>query len=123
MFFRVFRACDIRGYRISTSKIFYADDLADACIYLMQNYDDGEIVNIGSGEDVFIKHLPMLVKEAVGYTGELKFDTSKPDGTPRKLLDCTKLHSLGWKHKIAIKDGLKTAYEDFRGRWEAGKIV
>ena len=58
-----------------------------------------------------------------GYSGDLKFDTSKPDGTPRKLLDCTKLHSLGGKHKIAIKEGLKTTYEDFRSRWEAGKIV
>jgi GDP-L-fucose synthase len=99
----------------------------------MQNYDDGEIVNIGSGKEVSTKHLTLLLKEVVyywaqflsdyGYSGELKFETSKPDGTPRKLLDCAKLHSLGWKHKIAIKDGLKTAYEDFRGRREAGKIV
>ena len=65
----------------------------------------------------------MLVKEAVGYTGELKFDTSKPGSTPRKLLDCTKLHSLGWKHTIAITDGLKTVYEDLRSPpWESGKI-
>jgi GDP-L-fucose synthase len=113
----------IWGTGSALREFLYADDLADACIYLMQNYDDGEIVNIGSGEEVSIKHLAMLVKDAVGYNGELKFDTSKPDGTPRKLLDCAKLHSLGWKHKIAIKDGLKTAYEDFRGRWEAGKIV
>ena len=108
----------IWGTGSALREFLYADDLADACIYLMQNYDDGEIVNIGSGEEVSIKHLALLVKEVVGYTGELKFDTSKPDGTPRKLLDCTKLHSLGWKHRIAIKDGLKTAYEDFRSRWE-----
>ena len=113
----------IWGTGSALREFLYADDLADACIYLMQNYDDGEIVNIGSGEEVSIKHLALLVKDAVGYSGELKFDTSKPDGTPRKLLDCTKLHSLGWKHRIAIKDGLKTAYEDFRSRWEAGKIV
>lgn len=108
--------------RSALREFLYADDLADACIYLMQNYDDGEIFNIGSGEEVSIKHLALLVKDAVGYSGELKFDTSEPDGTPRKLLDCTKLHSLGWKHSITIKDGLKTAYEDFRKRWEGGKI-
>ena len=64
----------------------------------------------------------MMVKEAVGYEGEIKFDTSKPDGTPRKLLDCTKLHSLGWKHKISMKDGLTLAYQDFLKRWNAGEF-
>ncbi len=64
----------------------------------------------------------MMVKEAVGYEGEIKFDTSKPDGTPRKLLDCTKLHSLGWKHKIAMKDGLTLAYQNFLKRWNAGEF-
>ena len=69
--------------------------------------------NIGSGEEISIKNLALLVKDTVGYKGELKFDTSKPDGTPRKLLDCAKLHSLGWKHKIAIKDGLKVRMRIF----------
>ena len=113
----------IWGTGSALREFLYSDDLADACIYLMQNYDDSEIVNIGSGEEVSIKHLAMMVKEAVGYDGEIRFDTSKPDGTPRKLLDCTKLHSLGWKHKIAIKDGLKTAYEDFKSRWDAGEFA
>ena len=113
----------IWGTGSALREFLYSDDLADACIYLMQNYNDGEIVNIGSGEEVSIKQLAMLVKEVVGYNGDLLFDTSKPDGTPRKLLDCTKLHSLGWKHKISIKDGLKTAYEDFLDRWMMGKIV
>lgn len=109
----------IWGTGSALREFLYSDDLADACIYLMQNYDDGEIVNIGSGEEVSIKHLAMMVKEAVGYEGEIKFDTSKPDGTPRKLLDCTKLHSIGWKHKIAMKDGLALAYQDFLKRWNA----
>ncbi|MGE5670836.1 MAG: GDP-L-fucose synthase family protein [Fibrobacterota bacterium] len=112
----------IWGTGSALREFLYSDDLADACIYLMQNYDDGEIVNIGSGEEVSIKHLAMMVKEAVGYEGEIKFDTSKPDGTPRKLLDCTKLHSLGWKHKIAMKDGLALAYQDFLKRWNAGEF-
>lgn len=112
----------IWGTGSALREFLYSDDLADACIYLMQNYDDGEIVNIGSGEEVSIKHLAMMVKEAVGYNGEIKFDTSKPDGTPRKLLDCTKLHSLGWKHKISMKDGLALAYMDFTKRWDAGEF-
>ena len=78
-------------------EFLYSDDLADACIFLMQSYDDDEIINIGSGEEISIKNLARLVKETVGYEGEVRFDTSKPDGTPRKLLDCSKLNSLGWK--------------------------
>jgi GDP-L-fucose synthase len=90
-----------------------ADDLADACLFLMNNYSSKEIVNVGCGEDVSIKELAELVKETTGFEGELVFDTTRPDGTPRKLLDVSKLHSLGWKYKIALKDGLKTAYQDF----------
>ncbi len=90
-----------------------SDDLADACLYLMDNYSGKEIVNIGCGEDISIKELAGLVKEVTGFEGELEFDTSRPDGTPRKLLDVSKLHSLGWHHKIALKDGLVTAYQDF----------
>ncbi len=90
-----------------------SDDLADACIYLMNNYSDKEIVNVGCGEDISIKELAELVKEVTGFTGDLLFDISRPDGTPRKLLDVSKLHGLGWHHKIALKDGLKTAYQDF----------
>lgn len=90
-----------------------SDDLADACIYLMENYNGKEIVNVGCGEDISIKELAELVKEVTGFEGELDFDTSRPDGTPRKLLDVSKLHALGWHHKIALKDGLATAYQDF----------
>jgi GDP-L-fucose synthase len=94
-------------------EFLFADDLAEACYYLMQNYDEEGLVNIGTGEDISIKDLALLIKDIIGYEGEIKFDTSKPDGTPRKLMDVSKLHSKGWKHKIELKDGIKLAYEDF----------
>jgi GDP-L-fucose synthase len=103
-------------------EFLYSDDLAEACIYLMQHYNDSEIVNIGSGEEISIKNLAYLVKDITGYTGEITFDTSKPDGTPRKLLDCTKIHALGWKHRVTMREGLKKAYSDFVQRWDAGEI-
>jgi GDP-L-fucose synthase len=94
-------------------EFLYADDLADASIYLMNNYAGNEIVNIGVGEDIAIKELAGKVKEVVEFTGEIKFDTSKPDGTPRKLVDVTKLNSLGWKASISLDEGLKKAYNWF----------
>ena len=94
-------------------EFLFADDLADACYYLMQNYDEEGLVNVGTGEDLSIKDLALLVKEIIGYTGEIKFDISKPDGTPRKLMDVSKLHSKGWKHTIELEDGIKLAYQDF----------
>lgn len=94
-------------------EFLFADDLADACIYLMENYNEEGWVNIGSGEEISIKELAMLIKQIVGYQGNLVFDTTKPDGTPRKLLDVTKLHSLGWKHKTSLEQGIRMAYQDF----------
>ncbi len=94
-------------------EFMYVDDLADACVFLMQNYDSSEIVNIGTGQEVTISELAHMVAEVLGYKGELIFDTSKPDGTPRKLLDCARLHGLGWRHKTKLKDGIASAYEDF----------
>jgi len=94
-------------------EFLFADDLAEACYYLMQNYNEEGLVNIGTGEDISIKDLALLIKDIIGYEGEIKFDTSKPDGTPRKLMDVSKLHSKGWHHKIALGDGIKLAYEDF----------
>ncbi|MBA8985376.1 MULTISPECIES: GDP-L-fucose synthase [Sphingobacterium] len=94
-------------------EFMYADDLADACVFLMENYNDLQFVNIGVGEDISIRDLAELIKEVIGYQGELEFDSSKPDGTPRKLMDVSKLHSLGWKAKTSLKDGIKLAYEDF----------
>lgn len=94
-------------------EFLFADDLADACYFLMQEYNEAGLVNIGTGHDLSIKELALLIKEVVGFTGELVFDTSKPDGTPRKLMDVTKLHSLGWQHRIELKEGLALAYQDY----------
>ena len=94
-------------------EFLYVDDLADACVHLMETYDGNEIVNIGTGEDVTIKNLALLIKKVVGFKGEITNDTTKPDGTPRKLLDVSRLHSLGWKHKTALEDGIRMTYNWF----------
>ena len=94
-------------------EFLHADDLAEACVYLMESYSDSELVNIGTGIDVTIKELAETVKQIVGFEGEINWDTTRPDGTPRKLMDVSKLHSLGWKHKIELKDGIALAYQDF----------
>ncbi len=94
-------------------EFLFADDLAEACFYLMQNYDEEGLVNIGTGEDVTIKELAELVKEITGFKGSIGFDTTKPDGTPRKLMDVSKLHSKGWKHTVELPEGIKLAYQDF----------
>lgn len=94
-------------------EFMFADDLAEACYYLMQNYNESGLINVGTGEDLSIKDLALLVKDIIGYTGEIAFDASKPDGTPRKLMDVSKLHSKGWKHTIDLPDGIKLAYQDF----------
>lgn len=103
----------IWGTGMPKREFLFADDLAEACYYLMQNYNEEGLVNIGTGEDISIKDLALLIKDIIGYEGGIKFDTSKPDGTPRKLMDVSKLHSKGWHHKIALRDGIKLAYEDF----------
>ncbi|WP_185212947.1 MULTISPECIES: GDP-L-fucose synthase family protein [Sphingobacterium] len=100
-------------------EFMFADDLADACVFLMENYNDLQFVNIGVGEDISIRELAELIKEVVGFQGELEFDSSKPDGTPRKLMDVSKLTSLGWKAKTNLKEGIKLAYEDFLKKNEA----
>lgn len=100
-------------------EFLYADDLGDACVFLMQNYNEAEFVNIGTGEDLSIAALAMLIQEIVGYTGKLTFDPSKPDGTPRKLMDVNKLHALGWKHKTNLREGIAKAYQDFLTRFPA----
>ena len=94
-------------------EFLYVDDLAEACVYLMNTYSGNETVNLGTGKEVTIKELAETVKDVVGYEGNLTFDTSKPDGTPRKLLDVSKLESLGWKYHTELKEGIKLAYEDF----------
>ena len=90
-----------------------ADDLSDACVFLMRNYNEHKHVNIGTGTDISIKDLALLIQKTTGYTGELKYDLSKPDGTPRKLLDVNLLNNLGWKYKISLEEGIKLVYEDY----------
>lgn len=94
-------------------EFLYVDDLANACVFLMENYSQDGFVNVGSGIDLSIKELAETVKEIVGFEGNLIWDITKPDGTPRKLMDVTKLHDLGWKHIINLKDGIALAYQDF----------
>ena len=97
-------------------EFLHVDDLADACYYLMKNYNEPGLVNIGCGEDVTIHDLALLVKKVTGFEGTLKFDSSKPDGTPRKLLDVSKINALGWKRTIQLEDGIQNAYSDFKSR-------
>ncbi len=94
-------------------EFLYVDDLADACVYLMNTYSGNETVNIGTGKEISIADLADLIKKVVGYKGKIVFDTTKPDGTPRKLLDVTKLNRLGWTYMTEIEEGLKKTYDDF----------
>ena len=94
-------------------EFLHVDDLADACFFLLENYDSPEIVNIGCGEDVSIKELVETVCEVLGFEGSLVFDTSKPDGTPRKLMDIGRLIALGWKPRVNLKEGIRDAHEWF----------
>ncbi|SKD07884.1 GDP-L-fucose synthase [Chitinophaga ginsengisegetis] len=95
-------------------EFLHADDMADACFYLMQNYNEKGLVNIGVGEDISIGDLARLIKKIVGFEGELVFDTSKPDGTPRKLMDVSKLHSYGWKASLNLEEGIIKVYEEVK---------
>lgn len=99
-------------------EFLYVDDAAEACYFLMNHYDDPSIVNIGCGQDFSIREMAETVKEITGYTGELLFDTSKPDGTMQKLLDVSKLNKLGWKHSTNLIDGLTITYKDFCNKYE-----
>lgn len=94
------------------------DDLADALVFLMNNYDGKKILNIGTGEDLTIKQLAETIKEIIGYKGEITWDQTKPDGTPRKLLDVSRLHNLGWKHKTKLKDGIKMTYDWYKIKYD-----
>lgn len=105
---------EIWGTGSPLREFLHADDLADACYYLMQHYDEPGLVNIGVGHDISIKDLALLVKKITGFEGELKFDTSKPDGTPRKLMDVSKLHSFGWKHRIELEEGIAAVYTEVK---------
>ena len=94
-------------------EFLYVDDLANLCVFLMNNYSGNETVNAGTGKEISIKDLTELVAKVVGYEGEIKWDTTRPNGTPRKLLDVSKAESLGWKYKVELEDGIRLSYEDF----------
>lgn len=103
----------IWGTGMPRREFLYADDLAEACLFLMNNYNGRELINVGVGEDITIRELAELIGAVIGFKGKLIFDTSKPDGTPRKLMDVSKLHNLGWKHTTTLHDGIVKAYNDF----------
>jgi len=103
---------EIWGTGAPMREFLHVDDLAIACLFLMENYNEKELVNIGTGKDVTIKELAELIKKVIGFNGKLVWDSSKPDGTPRKLLDVSKAHDLGWKHKIELEEGIKMVYEE-----------
>lgn len=109
-------AVTIWGTGSPLREFLFADDLAEACFYLMQNYNEEGLVNIGTGKDLSIKDLAILIKKIIGYEGAIEFDASKPDGTPRKLMDVSKLHSKGWHHQIELEEGIALAYQDFLSR-------
>lgn len=97
-------------------EFMFTDDLADACIFLMKNYSGNEIINVGTGEEISIRELALLIKNIIGYHGDIEFDLSKPDGTYRKLLDLSRLHSMGFRHKVSLREGIALAYEDYLKR-------
>lgn len=104
---------EVWGTGTPLREFLYVDDMADACVFLMENYDGEQHVNIGTGEEVSIRELAETVKEVVGFEGELVFNTDMPDGTPRKLTTVDKLHGLGWKHKVSLNEGIQLAYNWF----------
>lgn len=108
---------EIWGTGSPMREFLHVDDLADACYYLMDHYNEEGLVNIGVGSDISIKDLAELIKSIVGYAGAIKFDTSKPDGTPRKLMDVSKLNSLGWNAKISLKDGITSVYNEVKDQF------
>jgi GDP-L-fucose synthase len=115
---RKFHDCKTSGGRTVTiwgtgrprRELLYVDDLADACLFLLEHYDAAEPINVGTGRDVSIAELAELVREVVYPAAELKFDAAKPDGTPRKLLDVGRLHALGWRHRVDLRDGIERTY-------------
>ncbi|SFT03102.1 GDP-L-fucose synthase [Paenibacillus sp. BC26] len=102
-------------------EFLHSDDLAEACIFLMDRYEDSEIVNVGVGDDISIRELAELIKSIVGYPGEIRFNTSLPDGTPRKLVDVSKINRLGWKAAISLEDGVRSAYMAFQNDYLVNK--
>jgi GDP-L-fucose synthase len=100
-------------------EFLYSDDLARACLFLMENYGSEQIINVGCGQDVTIRELAEIVSRVVGFEGEIRWDPSKPDGTPRKLLDSSRVFALGWKPQIVLEEGIRLAYQDFQLRFRS----
>lgn len=111
-------AVTIWGSGTPRREFLFADDLAEACVFLMEQYDGADFLNVGTGTDVSILDLAHLIRDVVGYEGKVSLDPSKPDGTPRKLLDVSKIHQLGWKHKISLEVGIRLAYADFLEKYQ-----
>ncbi len=107
---------EIWGSGTPKREFLFADDLAHACLFLMEKYDEPQLINIGTGQDLSVKDLALLIKDIVGYQGDLRFDSSKPDGTPRKLMDVSNVQALGWHHTTSLHEGIRMAYEDFLAR-------
>ncbi len=116
------KSVELWGTGTPLREFLYVDDMADACVFLLENYDGEQHVNIGTGKEVTIKQLAELVKETVGFEGEIIWNSSMPDGTPRKLCDVTKLHNLGWMHKVELEEGVKLAYEWFKENVENARM-
>jgi len=107
-------AVEVWGSGTPKREFLHVDDLAEACLHLMENYEGEEWFNIGTGEDISIKDLALMIKDVVGFEGDLKFDSSKPDGTPRKLMDVSKINATGWKHQIELRKGIESVYADVK---------
>ena len=97
-------------------EFMFSDDLAEACVFLVENYEDPQLINVGTGEEVSILELAKVIAEVVGYKGKITFDSTKPDGTPRKLMDSSRLHALGYKHKVSLREGIALTYKDYLTR-------
>lgn len=106
-------AVEIWGTGTPMREFLYVDDLAEACLFLMKKYNDSEFLNVGTGKDISIKELALVIKQIIGYKGDIVFNTEKPDGTPRKLMDVSKIQSLGWHHSTGLKDGISLTYKDY----------
>lgn len=111
------KSVEIWGTGSPKREFLHVDDLAKACVFLLENFNEKETINVGTGEDISIKELALLVKQIVGFEGDLVFDTTKPDGTPRKLMDVSKINALGWKHEIDLKTGISSVYNQVKTEW------
>ena len=116
------KSVELWGTGSPLREFLYVDDMADACVFLLENYSGEQHVNIGTGKEVSIKELAETVKKTVGYEGEIVWNTDMPDGTPRKLTDVTKLHNLGWTHKVELEEGVKLAYDWFRENVDTARL-